>query len=428
MTAEIAILNKLGVALAADSAVTISSGGNSKKIYNSANKLFSLSKYEPVCIMVFDSAEFMGTPWETIIKLYRKNLEDKTFNSLKEYCADFFGFIEKKIDLTEGECIYVHRMTSILFEDMVTNIDEEVESEIKAKGKASKNKVRSIIKASIDSTLTGFNTQLTNSDQKEVSVKKTLVIFEEIIANNIQKIFEKRPLSKAYQKKLLRCAAIFSLLRHGLTNSGVVFAGFGVQENYPSVYGFSVGKSMLNKVTRTLDQEESITQANDASILPFAHSAEVSTFMEGMGNDIKSFFYDKFRTAMSDIYPSVLTDTIETKLKMSPHEKSEILDIIKEMDNGICDLLLNELSSISTKIYSRPVVNAVGFLSVSDLATMAETFINLESFRKKMTFTTETVGGPIDVAVITKGDGVIWIKRKHYFDKELNHHFFSNYF
>lgn len=38
------------------------------------------------------------------------------------------------------------------------------------------------------------------------------------------------------------------------------------------------------------------------------------------------------------------------------------------------------------------------------------------------------VGGPIDVAVISKGDGLIWIKRKHYFDRDLNQHFFSNYF
>jgi len=29
---------------------------------------------------------------------------------------------------------------------------------------------------------------------------------------------------------------------------------------------------------------------------------------------------------------------------------------------------------------------------------------------------TETVAGPIDVAIISKGDGLIWIKRKHYFD------------
>ena len=37
------------------------------------------------------------------------------------------------------------------------------------------------------------------------------------------------------------------------------------------------------------------------------------------------------------------------------------------------------------------------------------------------------VGGPIDVAVISKGDGFVWIKRKHYFKAELNLHFLDNY-
>lgn len=36
----------------------------------------------------------------------------------------------------------------------------------------------------------------------------------------------------------------------------------------------------------------------------------------------------------------------------------------------------------------------------------------------------ETVGGPIDVVVISKGDGLVWIKRKHYFLPELNHRYF----
>ena len=59
MTAEVAILNKIAVALAADSAITL--GG--QKIYNSGNKLFALSKYQPVGIMVFGNAEFMMCTW-----------------------------------------------------------------------------------------------------------------------------------------------------------------------------------------------------------------------------------------------------------------------------------------------------------------------------------------------------------------------------
>ena len=64
MTAEIAILNSSGIALAADSAITISSD----KVYNNTNKLFTLSKYQPVGVMIYGSANLIDIPWEIIIK------------------------------------------------------------------------------------------------------------------------------------------------------------------------------------------------------------------------------------------------------------------------------------------------------------------------------------------------------------------------
>ena len=42
MTAIVGVLNKHAVAIAADSAVTM---GNTHKVVNSANKIFTLSKY-----------------------------------------------------------------------------------------------------------------------------------------------------------------------------------------------------------------------------------------------------------------------------------------------------------------------------------------------------------------------------------------------
>jgi len=59
---------------------------------------------------------------------------------------------------------------------------------------------------------------------------------------------------------------------------------------------------------------------------------------------------------------------------------------------------------------------------------MAESLVSLTSFKRKVTMESETVGGPIDVAVISKGDGFIWIKRKHYFKPELNPQFFASYY
>ena len=96
MTAVVAIMNKSGLALAAASAVTVTNGTggySSSKIYNTANKLFMLSKYHPVGIMVYSSAEFMQVPWELIIKLYRKNLGKKSFEAIEQYRDDFLEFI-----------------------------------------------------------------------------------------------------------------------------------------------------------------------------------------------------------------------------------------------------------------------------------------------------------------------------------------------
>jgi len=73
MTAEIAILNREAIALASDSAVTLM-GNSSPKIFTSANKLFSLSKYQPVGIMIYQNASFMEVPWEVLIKIYRDKL------------------------------------------------------------------------------------------------------------------------------------------------------------------------------------------------------------------------------------------------------------------------------------------------------------------------------------------------------------------
>ena len=51
MTAEIAVLNKFGISIAADSAVTVETfhdGEVKQKVYNSTNKIFALSKRAPI--------------------------------------------------------------------------------------------------------------------------------------------------------------------------------------------------------------------------------------------------------------------------------------------------------------------------------------------------------------------------------------------
>ncbi len=73
------------------------------------------------------------------------------------------------------------------------------------------------------------------------------------------------------------------------------------------------------------------------------------------------------------------------------------------------------------------ILDVVSILPLKELAEVASTLVRLSSFDKQLSLEAETVGEPIDVAVISKGDGFIWINRKHYSQADLNHRHFRDY-
>lgn len=71
------------------------------------------------------------------------------------------------------------------------------------------------------------------------------------------------------------------------------------------------------------------------------------------------------------------------------------------------------------------IEDMVEFMPKPEMATMAEALVNLTSIKRRVSRGMETVRGPIDVAVISKAEGFVWVKRKHYFPDELNYRFFD---
>ena len=93
MTSEVVVMNRMGIALAADSVVSIYANGVQKKRHDSAAKLFMLSEWHPVGIMVYNNASLLGVPWETIIKLFRRFLGTEWFPTLEQYGEEMVEFL-----------------------------------------------------------------------------------------------------------------------------------------------------------------------------------------------------------------------------------------------------------------------------------------------------------------------------------------------
>ena len=137
-----------------------------------------------------------------------------------------------------------------------------------------------------------------------------------------------------------------------------------------------------------------------------------------------------FTTGVSvDAYAHVMKAFVDGMQKLIETMKHELgLSDIPDMANHLTELrsqFASEWYSPCLEAHYAPLRRVVGMLPLDEMAELAETLINLESLKEKVTQPTQSVGGPTDVAVITKNDGFVWIKRKHYFKPVLNPRFFA---
>jgi hypothetical protein len=430
MTAEVAILNKTAVALAADSAVTIKSG-DGVKIYNTL-KLFNLCRSSSVGIMVYNNAEFTSVPWETIIKQYRKQLNTATFPTLEEYAEDFIAY------LSQNRSVFSEDLQKQSVGHTVHNYYYEIVSMIDAKITAATRNDR--IGAS---TIRRITRQVINDWHDKLQKQpfwqsitpgldqRILQTYNAELNNVIDRVFQPLPLSPVLKKRL-RTIAAWLLTKDLLPlewlpqlYSGLVIAGFGENDIYPAVTTFNIESLVLNELRYVKIGEKStrITPTMSSTVVAFAQEDVVAGFMEGIDR--------KFHTTILLLLFDMFNDYAEEIAKHIPglrgNNKKRFVSTLKSVSTQLITSVNNSILAYKWKRHIEPIVDAVAVLPKEELASMASALVSLTSTKRRVTMDLETVGGPIDVAVISKGDGFIWVNRKHYFEPDKNPQFFSRF-
>lgn len=420
MTAEIAIMNKRAIALAADSAVTI---GDRSKFYNTANKLFMLSKYEPLGIMIYNNAEFMGIPWDIIIKNYRTQLAEKKKDYLIEYGDDFINKMkDNPYRFEKYEKKYYLQMILPLIKEINSKIEkmyfEKVE---KLERQLERDELLKISNKIIDSYFSKIKKAKKLENVPEGLCEKIEKSYKDLCRKYIYEYIGKEAIDEEHVEKLiLMCNMIFEKDIFLSNYTGVVIAGFGEKDTFPVLVCYKVSGYIKGFLKYKVDIYEKVSLELDQCIIPFAQVDIVNTFLRGISLDYikiieKSFNYNILK---------VIDGLDESKLT-----KEEKENIKKEID---CkwEKVIESIIKYSQEEYLAPVLRAIRYLPIEELSSMAESLVNLTSFKRQVALDEKslTVGGPVDVAVISKSDGFIWIKRKHYFKPEYNHHFFENYY
>lgn len=418
MSAGICIMNKNAIALAADSAVTV---GNHIAIHNSANKLFALSRFEPVGVIVYANASFMQIPIEIIIKQYKKHLFNSKFSSLRKYVDDFILFLESNLTLfhfSVNESNYVENVYVNLLNGMVGDYKNFMSEKIRAVSRELNESELSIIQQKTYNTTIQFidglppipGSSLEPYIEKSYSTKIATYLkssFAWLTEDQNKELTQK--ICSLYDKDFFRDLYV-----------GMCFAGYGTDEIFPCMYHLHIGGVIDGKLRYIFREETIIAEDNHATITPLAQTDVMQTFLFGIN--------DGFIEKLASDIPKEINKSISS-MDNSWFANGQKTNVIKNLYNSTKNII-DEIIKKAHNEFMGPILHSVSTLPIEELALLAESMINITSVRRKVALDGNigTVGGPIDIAIISKSDGFIWMKRKHYFDAKYNpQYMFTHY-
>ncbi|MDD9855985.1 MAG: hypothetical protein OXU88_07400 [Gammaproteobacteria bacterium] len=426
MTAESAVMNKLGVALAADSAVTVSNR-DADKVYSSSDKLFQLSDTAPVAIMKSGNADFLGMPWNVLISVYRKQLGNTTFPRLSDYATDFFRFVSKfvRTDAT----VFPRSVQDAWVENYAENVLINVLVDVKHRCEQEENPAQSDKRKQIviHEVATEFLKEKREDSQLPrfgVASARTLrARYGKTVKKEIREFFEDFSLPSLPTKtsRLLETLIFESILRtnpdsDSRTNfdssaTNIVFAGFGEEEYLPAYLKYAVDGWDDNKLRHYRSEEGKISPEKSGDVGLFGQYNPAYSVAIGVNPD---FLFDMLMHMLNGV-DEFTEKMMKTFARVTGHEytarETKKLGLIADEHR---EDLLKWVTEYSEECEEK-LYDAVGHLPTSELATAAEMLVNITKFRQRVSAEQETVGGPIDVALITKGDGFVWVKKKQYF-------------
>ena len=408
MTAEIAIINRSAIALAADSAVTV----GREKVWKNTNKLFHLTPDSDVAVMFFGNADFGIIPWDVIIKQFRRDHSAEDFGTVQDAADAFRRFSDRFASDTSAEGQIPGYALLI---DLIEEITDRVDGNNAKERKDSFSLSLAQYAASLDGDLEHI---------EKVTLKDFRMEFGELIegllTTEIEKQFRQRDRfspRQSLRSELIRvCHRAWVTGRESSLSSGVVFAGYGSAQLLPQIIELRFDGRFRGKARcwQIKDNDLNRDGASRALVIPFAQSDIAYLFVEGMLPN----YLEVIEKSMEGFLNRATLDILSSYVTPPRLDALELVQ--KQMNKAATKKFLELFEELRQASFIQPMVKAIASLPKEEMASMAEALVDITALRRKVDDGLETVGGPIDVAVISKADGFVWIKRKHYFDTSIN--------
>ena len=348
MTVEVAVLNRAGVAIAADSAVTTGFPGR-EKIFATANKIFTLSKIEPVGVMINGHVEHFGCPWEIIIKEFRSKLKTGSFPTLREYVDAFLIFAsDSKFRSAAGQQVTIVVATMSAFGELVRRIDD---------GSSKWN--RATINKALSDMLEYANEREPIPALSFVTDRK----FQQAYGDVVEEVLDSEDFDDFIQyrvpqgcRSLLKRVVCASLTHQMPTRfaTGLIFTGYGKNELFPKLYEVSVDGGIFD-VVRSYNIKEHDAEKDGSIVTAFAQDDAVTAFMKGVDDQ-----YRLFSTGMAlHFLDRVVEEILGNHTQYDADEKKVVRRLIEGQVREAYGDYMEELSEFSESHFTNKITEVL---------------------------------------------------------------------
>ena len=393
MSVGVCIINRNGIALAADSAGTFT--GN-KMFYNSMNKVFALSKEKPYGAITYGATSIYNVSIDQILKEFTIYLANKDILDFYEIETLFVSFIKEKQEyyrFDNGES----PLCTSLIKELVVDWGIKIKSIINEED--SKQKINDILeefKKHINESL-----KIENFNVSEYIHEKYASTFDLILGVVVPELRNYKEEKETFWDLI---SQYFNLSLQIETNNsmGLFFAGYGQNDAFPKFIHLDI-YTVINGELKYRIKDKFDESNNGAKIVSLAQGDVIMTFCKG----ISEYFINYIPQKVDEI---IIKKIESLQLEYTQEQIQKIKDSF-----SVCGKeTYNIIQSVSQERNVNPLLESVQLIPLPEMAILAENLINITSLKRTFSLdgNQQTVGGPTDVAIISKPDGFSWIKRK----------------
>lgn len=436
MTTEIAVINRLGVALAADSAVTIPGYNGADKVFDTGDKLFELSERYPIALMVNGSMDFLGVPWEVIVKEFRCKLPAGAAKfSVKTWTDRFLAFLAKHPTVKPAD---VRRWLDALIREELDDLNETVRDLLKEAAIEDGNQnlqqvVQRLYTEVMQERIEALVKQATPLDSLKGKTEDDILPTVRSLVGELEP--DVMPFAgtdglREFFVRLIAQRLLKDLDR--LTATGLIVCGFGATARgidlFPSLYAVEIDGFIDGQLRYRESHNVTIARGGDTGdAISFAQTDVIERLLRGTD----SRFVEGARDFIKENVSGILSDIFDRmKFRIVKSDGTEIP--LADMGSSLGELIAQRFESKFvvnlTDEFGRKFKETIALMPKQDLIELAEALVSITAIERKASDDAGTVGGPIDVALITRSEGFVWVKRKHHFSADLNPRYMSRRF